>query len=178
MSTDPNPSELRLTALLDDAFDRIRSGARRAVEGLDADALAFRPDAEANSIAWLVWHVARIQDDHISALRDAEQTWTQGWSERFGLPFDESDTGYGHSSEQVAAVQSREQELLGYYDAVHAATTEYLKTVTVADLDRVVDDSWDPPVTLAVRLVSVVTDNLEHVGQAAYARGIAERRPG
>jgi len=123
-----------------------------------------------------VWHVARIQDDHISDLRDAEQTWTQGWSDRFALPFDESETGYGHSSEEVAAVRASSDDLLGYYDAVHAATAAYLRTVSLDELDRVVDDSWDPPVTLAVRLVSVVTDNLEHVGQAAYVRGIAERR--
>lgn len=177
MSTDSNPSELRLTALLDDAFGRIRSGVHRAVEGLDIDALTFRPDRDANSIAWLVWHVARIQDDHVSALRDAEQTWTQGWSKRFGLPFDELDTGYGHSSKQVAGVAPSAEDLLGYFDAVHEATVEYLKTIELAELDRVVDDSWDPPVTLAVRLVSVVTDNLEHVGQAAYVRGVAERRP-
>jgi hypothetical protein len=169
-------SDQHLTALFADAFGRIRSGVHRAVEGLDTDALTFRPDHDANSIAWLIWHVARIQDDHFSALAEVEQTWTQGWSERLGLPFDASETGYGHSSEQVAAVQSSEQELVGYYDAVHAATTGYLKTITVADLDRVVDDAWDPPVTLAVRVVSVVTDNLEHVGQAAYLRGIAERR--
>ncbi len=171
MSADTN-----LTALLDDAFGRIRSGVHHAVEGLDTDALTFRPDRDSNSIAWLVWHVARIQDDHISALRDTEQAWTNGWSERFGLPFDESDTGYGHSNEQVAAVSPRAEDLLGYFDAVHEATVGYLSTIELAQLDRVVDDSWDPPVTLAVRLVSVVTDNLEHVGQAAYVRGVAERR--
>ena len=48
--------------------------------------------------------------------------------------------------------------------------------VTDADLDRVVDERWDPPVTLAVRLVSVLADGLEHAGQAAYIRGVAERQ--
>jgi hypothetical protein len=66
--------------------------------------------------------------------------------------------------------------LLGYYNAVHDATLAYLSTVTAADLDRVVDTRWDPPVTLGVRLVSVVADDLQHAGQAEYIRGLVERR--
>jgi hypothetical protein len=38
----------------------------------------------------------------------------------------------------------------------------------------VVDASWDPPVTLGVRLVSVISDDLQHAGQAAYLRGMIE----
>ncbi len=45
-----------------------------------------------------------------------------------------------------------------------------------ADLDVVVDERWDPPVTLGVRLVSVVNEVNQHVGQAAYVRGLLERR--
>ncbi len=165
-----------LNALLVDGFSRIQGGVHRAVEGLDRDSLRLRVDDDANSIAWLVWHIARIQDDHVAALHDAEQVWVRGWYERFGVPFDQSDTGYGHATAQVAAVEASGEDLLGYYDAVHAATEAYVKTVTLDDLDRIVDEAWDPPVTLAVRLVSVVTDNLEHVGQAAYVRGLAERR--
>jgi hypothetical protein len=167
----PNP----VGDLLLDAFSRVRAGVHGAVEGLDHAALTLRVDAEANSIAWLVWHIARIQDDHICGLNGAEQIWFQGWYERFGVPFDRTDTGYGHTTEQVAACQASAGELLGYYDAVHEATEAYVATVPIEELDRVVDERWDPPVTLAVRLVSVITDNLEHVGQAAYVRGIAQR---
>jgi hypothetical protein len=96
---------------------------------------------------------------------------------RFDLPLEESDTGYGHSSEQVDAVRVGSPELLtGYYDDVHARTLEHLRTVADDDLDRVVDDSYDPPVTLGVRLVSVLEDVLQHVGQASLLRGISERR--
>ncbi len=165
-----------INALLDDAFGRVRSGVHRAVEGLDVDALTWRVDDDANPIAWLIWHVARIQDVHLSKLRGAEQTWMQGWSDRFGLGFDDSETGYGQTSEQVAAVRASATDLIGYYDSVHEVTAAYLKTISPRELDRVVDDAWDPPVTLGARLVSVITDNLEHVGQAAYVRGIAERR--
>jgi hypothetical protein len=162
--------------LLVDAFARIKGSTHSAVDGLDIDALTFRVDPDANSIAWLAWHIARIQDDHVARLRGAEQLWKQGWYDRFGLPFDAADTGYGHSSAEVAAVRAAAGLLLGYYDAVHETTLGYLPTIGADEFDRIVDSSWDPPVTLGVRLVSVVSDNLQHAGQAAFTRGIVERR--
>jgi hypothetical protein len=164
--------------LLADAFGRIRGIVREVVDGLDQEQLAFRPDASANSIAWLIWHLTRVQDDHIAGAAQTSQVWTaEGWAGRFGLPFDDSETGYGHSSANVAAVQVGSAELLtGYYDAVYTETIRYVQRVTDADLGRIVDERWDPPVTLGVRLVSVIGDGLEHAGQAAYVRGLAERR--
>jgi uncharacterized damage-inducible protein DinB len=164
--------------VLVDAFERVRGITHRSVDGLGPEALAFRPDDDANSIAWLVWHLTRIQDDHIADVAGTEQIWTsKGWCERFALPFDPSETGYGHSRDDVAAVQVSSAELLtGYHDAVHERTVRYVQTLTPPDLDRIVDDAWDPPVSLGVRLVSVISDNLQHAGQAAYVRGLAERR--
>jgi len=163
-------------ALLTDAFERVAQGVHRVLRGATAERLAYRPDPEANTVAWLVWHLARVQDDHVADVAGTEQRWTAGgWAQRFGLPFDESETGYGHSPEQVAAVRADASLLRGYLDDVHEATTAYLATVTAEDLERVVDTAWDPPVTLGVRLVSVVSDDLQHVGQAAYVRGLADR---
>jgi Protein of unknown function (DUF664) len=164
--------------LLADAFSRIREVVHRAVDGLTAERLAFRVDAGANSIAWLVWHLTRIQDDHVAEAAQAEQVWISGgWAERFGLPFDPRDTGYGHGADEVAAVRVESGELLvGYYDAVHTQTIRYVERLGDADLDRIVDRSWDPPVTLGVRLVSVIADDLQHAGQAAFVRGLLERR--
>jgi hypothetical protein len=164
--------------LLADAFGRIRRAVHQAVDGLTAEQLAFRVDPGANSIAWLVWHLTRIQDDHVAGVAQAEQVWTAaGWVERFGLPFDPRDTGYGHQADEVAAVRVDSGELLaGYYDAVHEQTTRYVERLGEADLARVVDRSWDPPVTLGVRLVSVIADDLQHAGQAALVRGILQRR--
>ena len=170
---------METSEVLIDAFERIRGVAHHAVDRLTPDVLAFRPDPDANSIAWLVWHLTRIQDDHLAGVAGTEQLWTSaGWYERYGLPFPPSAIGYGFSSEEVAAVRVSSGELLtGYHDAVHEHTVGYLRTVTPPDLDRIVDESWDPPVTLGVRVVSVISDNLQHAGQAAYVRGIAERRP-
>ena len=163
--------------LLVDAVGRIREVVHQVVDGLTPEQLAFRVDTAANSIAWLVWHLTRIQDDHVADAAQAEQVWTsQGWVERFGLPFDPMATGYGHRADEVAAVQVVSGELLmGYHDAVHQQTTHYVEQLSDGDLDRIVDRSWDPPVSLGVRLVSVIADDLQHAGQAAFVRGVLER---
>ncbi|MGP4016194.1 mycothiol transferase [Saccharopolyspora sp. 5N708] len=164
--------------VLVDAFTRIREVVHEAVTGLSADQLAFRVDSEANSIAWLVWHLTRVQDDHVADVAGIEQVWTaQDWLRRFGLPFPPEDIGYGHDSDEVAAVRVASAELLtGYHDAVCAQTIEFVRSVTDDDLPVVVDTSWSPPVTLGVRLVSVLADDLQHAGQAAFIRGLLQRR--
>ena len=164
------------TGLLADAFGRVRDSVYRAVMSLTPEQLAFRPYPEGNSIAWLVWHLTRIQDDHIAGVAETEQVWRSGgWAPRFGLAPGSVDTGYGHTPDQVAKVTVDSAETLtAYYDAVHARTLRYLATLTDTDLPRIVDRDWDPPVTLAVRLVSVISDDLQHAGQAAYLRGIIE----
>jgi hypothetical protein len=168
---------MRSADLLVDAFGRMQEVVHEVVEGLTPEQLAFRVDSEANSIAWLVWHLTRIQDDHVAAAANVEQVWTSGgWVERFGLPFRPSDHGYGHSSNDVAAVRvSSGQLLIGYYDDVCRETVRFVGTLTDPDLDRIVDRRWDPPVTLGVRLISVIADGLQHAGQAAFLRGVVER---
>jgi Protein of unknown function (DUF664) len=164
--------------LLVDAFGRIRGVVHQVVDGLTPEQLALRVDGRANSIAWLVWHLTRVQDDHVADAAQTEQVWTaQGWVERFGLPFDPLATGYRHTADEVAAVRVASGDLLvGYYDAVHEQTARYVEPLTDADLARIVDRSWDPPVSLGVRLVSVIADDLQHAGQAAFVRGILRRR--
>ncbi|MEO8555031.1 MAG: DinB family protein [Actinomycetota bacterium] len=164
------------TELLSDAFGRIRALVHGALEDASTEALTSRPDPEANTVAWLVWHLTRVQDDHIADLMGNDQVWTAGgWVGRFSLPFDPAATGYGQSAADVAAVRPDPELLRGYYDAVHTRTIDYLGTLTEADFARIVDAAWDPPVTLAVRLVSILSDDLQHAGQASYARGIAKR---
>ena len=160
-------------ALLSDAFGRVHQSLSGVLEGLTDEQLVARPAPDANTIAWLAWHLLRVEDDHVAEVAGTEQVWTaQGFVGRFGLPLDPDATGYGMSSEEVGQVRAGAGLLQEYADAVHAATSAYLATVTPDDLDRVVDERWDPPVTLAVRLVSVLNDELQHVGQAGYVRGL------
>ena len=159
-----------------DAFERVRDAVHPAVQGLTVEQLSVRLDPDANSIAWLVWHLTRVQDDHVSAMSGAEQAWTaEDWVARFGLPFDRDATGYGHGPEEVGALRATAELLTGYYDAVHARTIGFVGGLGDTAFDEVVDRSWDPPVTLGVRLVSVIADDLQHAGQAAFVRGVIER---
>ena len=166
---------MNVSELLRDLFGRVSTNVHGAVEGLGTDALTHRVGGTANSIAWLLWHLTRVQDDHVAEVAGTEQAWTaEGWVDRFALPFPADATGYGQGDEEVAAVRADAALLLGYYDAVHARTLRYLDGVTEADLDRVVDERFDPPVTLGVRLVSVADDDIQHSGQAAFVRGVVD----
>ncbi|MCD4523804.1 DUF664 domain-containing protein [Nocardioides sp. cx-173] len=159
--------------LLTELLGRVVESAEAAVDGLTEDQLATRLAEGANTIAWLVWHLARVQDDHVADVAGIEQVYTaQGYAERFGLPFDPAEIGYGHTTEQVGAVRADAALLTSYLRAVHEQSTAYVAGLEPDDLERVVDEGWDPPVTLGVRLASVVTDDLQHVGQAAYVRGL------
>lgn len=160
-----------------ETLERIRDAVHETVEGCGEDDLRWRPDQGANPIGWLVWHLTRIEDDHVAGVADIDQVWTaQGWTDRFDLPYDRDAHGYGQSSEDVGAFRASADLLLGYHDAVFEQATRYVKGLRDGDLDRVVDESWDPPVTLRVRMVSVITDCLQHAGQAAYVLGLSERR--
>ena len=164
--------------LLIDAFSRVHDAVHQAVMSLTPQQLAFRPYPEGNSIAWLVWHLSRIQDDHVAGVAGTKQVWQSGdWAPQFGLPAGSMEHGYGHTPDRVAAIIVESAEVLtAYYDAVHEQTIRFVAGLTDADLPTVVDERWDPPVTLAVRVMSVISDDLQHVGQAAFIRGIVLRR--
>jgi uncharacterized damage-inducible protein DinB len=162
-------------ALLTDSFQRIRDLVAEVTTGLSPAAAGYRPDAAANSIGWLVWHLSRVQDDHLAELAGVDQVWPR-WRDRFALPLEPDATGYAQSSADVAAVQVEAGLLADYHTEVHELTQRYLDGLTEAELGRVVDERWDPPVTVSVRLVSVIGDCLQHLGQASYVRGLTDRQ--
>jgi Protein of unknown function (DUF664) len=169
--TEPTP----LQALLVDSFTRVRELVVDLTDGLTEETAIYRADPEANSISWLIWHLTRTQDDHVAELAGTAQRWPE-WRDEFDLPFPDWATGYNQTAQQVGAVRTG-GELLGRYHAdVHQLTLDYLDRFTDDEAARVVDTNWDPPVTAAVRLVSVLGDVLQHLGQAGYVRGLAERR--
>ncbi len=167
-------SPMDVSELLVDLYGRIQPLAREVVEGLDTEQLTTQPNDDANPIAWLVWHIARVQDAELAGLVGDHQLWQDGdWAARFGLEPDPDNHGYGHTADEVRAVRPESPEaLLEYLAAVDGRTQEHLRALTPADLDRVVDPNWDPPVTLGVRLISVADDGIQHIGQAAYVRGL------
>ncbi len=168
------------TAVLQNGLDQVRDVVAAALDGLDDDALMTPLEPGTNTTAWLVWHLVRVQDDHVAHVAGTGQVWTAGgedsWARRFDLPLDDGEIGYGFDQQQVLAVRATAELLRGYLDAVHERTLGYLAGLSPQDLDRVVDTSWDPPVTLGVRLASVLGDDLQHAGQAAFAAGVLRRR--
>jgi hypothetical protein len=163
--------------LLIDGFGRIREIVHEVLDGMTQAELDFRLDPAANSIAWLVWHLTRVQDDHVSGASGREQVWLAGgWEERFALPLDPGDIGYGNDADEVGVVRVPSELLAGYHDATYEQTISFLSELQDADMGKIVDRSWNPPVTMAVRLISVLSDDLQHAGQAAYIKGLLERR--
>lgn len=167
---------MRSSELLVDALGRTAENVAAVLEGLGPAELEHRPGPRANTIGWLVWHLTRVQDDHVAHVAGHEQVWTaDGWADRFALPLDVRDIGFGHTPDEVAQVRADGDLLLGYHRAVHERSVAWVAGLGDDDLDRVVDERWDPPVTLGVRLVSVADDCAQHVGQAAYLRGLLSR---
>jgi hypothetical protein len=160
--------------LLRDAFTRLIEHVDELTDGLTDQTANYRPSPNANSIAWLIWHSARVQDIQLADVAGVEQVWTRdAWVDRFGLELPRNDTGYGHGPDDVAKVRASVDLLSGYYHAVHKLTLEYIASVTAGELSRIVDTNWDPPVTASARLVSIIDDCAQHLGQADYVRGIA-----
>jgi hypothetical protein len=173
---DEDPGTLAVRALLADAFERVRSLVSSVTEELSPELATYRPDGASNTVSWLLWHLARVQDDHVSELAGVEQVWTShDWVQRFGLPLDAAATGFAHNPDEVSVVVAEAALLDGYQADVHRHTLDYIEPLRIPELDKVIDRSWDPPVTVRVRLVSVIEDCLQHGGQAAYLRGVAER---
>ena len=162
--------------LLLDTLGRVRGTVHDVLDQTPEDRLAQPPADGANTIAWLVWHLSRGLDEQAAAAFGYPAVWEAGgWRERLALPLPDDAHGYGMTFDEVLRVRASAEHLRGYFDAAAAAAEEAIRRVTDADLDRVVDDDWDPPVTLAVRLVSILDDCTQHAGQAAYARGMLTR---
>ncbi|WP_248492304.1 DUF664 domain-containing protein [Tsukamurella sp. PLM1] len=158
--------------MLTDAFARIAEHAEDVTEGLDPGIADRRITPDANTIAWLVWHSARVIDAQLAPIAGVEEVWTANdWYGRFALDLPPDATGYGQSRAEAAQVHGSDALLIGYFRDVDALAKRYLATVTDDELARVIDEAWDPPVTVAVRLVSIVDDCAQHLGAAAYLKG-------
>lgn len=166
---------METSQLFEDAFGRIGTIVSGVLDGLSPRQANWRPGGAGNSVTWLVWHLSRSQDEQIADAAGLESVFRRGgYADRFGFALDPESTGYGHSSEQVDAVQVDSLDLLREYnEAVLARSLAYVRKLSGNELDRVVDERWDPSVTLGVRLISILNDSVQHAGQAAYVKGLA-----
>ena len=164
-----------LTILID-AAQRAPEVARMVTEGLPPEAAHERPADRQNSIAWLIWHAARQEDVQVAQLSGREQVWSAGgWAQRLGIERGAEDFGFGDSAQDVGAVTTSSlEELAAYLTEVTEASARYAASLSDDEIAEVIDDSYDPPVTRGVRLVSTFEDASTHLGQAAYARSLVD----
>jgi uncharacterized damage-inducible protein DinB len=156
-------------------LERTESVMLQALDGLSADELDRQPGPDSNPIGWLTWHLTRVQDRHVSAMQGKEQAWvTDGWHAKFERPADLEDRGFGHTPEQVAAFRSPDAEtLVAHYRAIRENTQRFLDALTPADLERQVPAMrGDGTMLLSARLLAIMVDNMQHMGQVAYLRGL------
>ena len=155
---------------------------KRATDEATEEQLYYRPSADANSMAWLVWHLSRWQDYMSASISGDRQVWfTEGWAQRFALPADlpNEATGWGDSSEQVAAFRVDRAVLIGYMEAANRAAVERVAKLTPEQLEQPV--SWGTPQTpVDTRpawraLTSICGDSLQHIGQINYIRGLVSK---
>ena len=161
--------------LLRDGYGRVFQVLKKALSGMTQDDLNEQPHPDCNSMGWLTWHLTRVQDDHIADLMGEEQLWIKdGWYARFNRAPEPKDIGFGHTSEEVAAFKSPEvKTLLDYHSAVLERSERYISSLSMSDLDRELNEPWYQPLpTVGVRLISVMSDCLQHAGQVAYVRGL------
>ena len=109
------------------------------LSGLPEAQLRGRPHPGVNTIAWLLWHSARIEDVAVNRfLADRPQVLDGGWLERLGVA--RRDVGTGMSDAEVDELSARTdiQALRGYWDAVSARTLELVETLRGTDLEATV----------------------------------------
>ncbi len=162
--------------LLVNVFERTTQTLEKALDGLSAYDLHYVPVPDSNSIAWLAWHLTRVQDSAVSGLIGKEQRWiTEKWYSKFNRTPDPRDLGVGHTAEDVSKLKPPDaKSLLDYHHAVAKQTKEYLEKLTEAELAREIDNPRSP--TVGLRLSGIINDNIQHLGQIAYIRGMVKGR--
>ncbi len=152
-------------------FDAAHRSVQKATDGLTDQQLYYRPSPDANSIAWLAWHLSRWKDKISSGITGEPEVWVdEGWSERFGMVAER--TGLGDTPDQVAAFNVDRDLLFGYVDAAHRATLDRVSKMTPQHLERMVEYSPTNIRKASDALAGNIGDAVQHTGQINYLRGM------
>jgi uncharacterized damage-inducible protein DinB len=157
------------------SLDEVQEVLTRSVEGLTQEELMSQPQPRANNIAFMLWHMARVEDWFFHYLfQRVPQLWESGrWHEKMDLPEDPKVTGFGYTAEQVAGFPSVQvSDLMAYSEAVRADTAEYLRNMDAARLDEKVTSRLLGEVSIGSLISHLVVELAQHVGQIAYVRGL------
>jgi uncharacterized damage-inducible protein DinB len=144
----------------------------RAIEGLTPVEARWQPTLHTNHIAWLVWHMARVEDGWVSRLRRRPAVWqADGWADRFHM--DPTRSGAGQTMEEVRAMPALPlSDLMAYFEAVRAVTRHYLAQATEADLAQEYPHPRLGSRTGAWIVGHILVEESQHVGQVALLRGM------
>ena len=162
--------------LIIDFFVRISQELERVVSGLTIEDLNQQPNPDCNSIGWLAWHLTRSHDRNLSELARKQQLWVKDkWHAKFNRAPDPTDTGFNHSPDDVRAFRSPDgKTILEYHNAVLELAKQYIdNNLSENDLKRrVKSPTLKNVATVRRRLLGIISEGLQHVGQAAYVRGL------
>ncbi len=141
-----------------------------ALDGLTQEEFAWSPGPECNSIAFILWHTARVEDFFVNRIikREKELYMTEGWQEKMGTP----DKAYGFSLEELQAWPvPKLEDLRKYVTAVHEKTMAFVNSIPSEKLDEVPRPDRSPD-AIGTSLGHMSTEIALHVGQICYLRGV------
>ena len=163
---------MTLNEFIESALSQEHQFLTEAVQDLTPQELAWRAGPEANPIGWILWHMLRVEDFWVQffAQRQLELWERDGWHQKFGLPT--RDTGFGHTTEQVASFPALDlSELLKYGEAVRASTLAYLRGLGPADF-QVIPRERRPDMSIGGMFRQIVGELFQHQGHIAYLKGL------
>ncbi|WP_163654843.1 DinB family protein [Listeria sp. PSOL-1] len=163
---------MKFTQLSIDTLARAKERFEESLNQMSVAESNTMPAPLIKSVTWLIWHTARELDYQISDLNKSQPLWlSQGWKEKFGLDLPDDTEDWHHTPQEAAKViVSDKAILLDYLNASIDFTTSFLNTLEEESLDEIIDANWDPVVTRATRIVSIIDDAVMHSGQAVYTR--------
>ncbi len=168
---------MEATQFISDCLTQTHIRLMATCEGLTDEQMKWRPAPTANSIGFILWHVARNEDGRISRTAgrkgDFEQDlWVSGgWFERFGQPETAPDPGDRLGLRSLAIPVP--EVLISYTKAVNARTAQFLESLDDARLNEHMGDR-EQQETVSDSLRHVIVHKNNHHGQIDYLRGLQE----
>jgi len=167
---------MKWQSMIGEAYENMFQEMEKVLEGLSIDDLHKRPALGANPIGWLCWHAIRSGDRLLGDVVLGKQLWiSAGWNRKFNRPPDPNDTGKGHSLFSVDNLFIPSAgTLVDYANAVKAPLLDYTNKLTNQELNKEYPSSMAPDTMRPVypRITGILAHNLQHIGEANYARGI------
>ena len=166
---------MELKRFIQGCFQQHYNTMMRAVDRLSPAEMAWTPNDQCSSIAFLVWHYGRTLDRWLhTRIKSDAQLWENGWAEKMDrISADPNDTGYGYTPEQLQAFQAPgAAPLLEYVAMVHQEGIDYLESLSEADFDEInLPNPRGGIITLGVMFQQLIWEFNQHGGQIAYLRG-------